>query len=178
MMALSWPSMYAGGSVGDLPGLGEGGLVEIGEAGDDGAQALGVVEEGDGAVGVDGGVVPGGDDAVGLVLGGIPVGGDVGVGARDDQEGFGGGVGVLPLEVGAGDVAEEGAEGAALFVEKDWEVGGDEARGGEGDERGEGVALDVGVEGGEVVDEEVFGGVHEGTGGCWVDDTWEGAFSF
>jgi hypothetical protein len=103
-----------GGGVGDFPGGGEGGLVEVGEAGDDVAEALGVVEEGDGAVGVDGGVVPGGDDAVGFLLGGIPVGGDVGVGAGEDEEGFGGGVGGLPLEVGAGDVAEDGAVGAAV----------------------------------------------------------------
>ena len=86
-----------GGGVGDLPGLREGGLVEVGEAGDDVAEALWVVEEGDVAVGVDGGVVPGGDYAVGLVFGGIPVGGDVGVGASEDDEGFGGGVGLLPL---------------------------------------------------------------------------------
>jgi len=66
----------------------------------------------------------------------------------------------LPLEVGSGDVAEDRTEGAACFVEEDGEVGGDEAGGGEGDERGEVVALHVGVEGGEVVDEEVFGGVH------------------
>jgi hypothetical protein len=41
-------------------------------------------------------------------------------------------------------------------------VGGDEAGGGEGDERGKGVALHVGVEGREVVHAEIFGGVHGG----------------
>ncbi len=63
--------------------------------------------------------------------------------------------------VGTGDVAEDSAERAAVWVQEDGEVGGDEACGGEGDERGEGVALHIGVEGGEVVDEEIFGGVHE-----------------
>ena len=99
--------------------------MEVGEASYDFAEALGVVEESDRAVGVDGGVVPGGDDSVGFLLGGIPVGGDVGVGAVEDEEGFGGGVCLLPLEVGAGDVAEDGAEGAAVGVEEDGEVGGD-----------------------------------------------------
>ena len=78
-------------------GVGKVDFVEVGEAGDDGAEAVCVFEEGDGAVGVDGGVVPGGDDAVSFLLGGIPVGRDVGVGAVEDDEGFGGGIGGLPL---------------------------------------------------------------------------------
>ena len=112
------------------------------------------------AVDVDGGVVPGGYYAACLLLGWVPGGSDVGVWAGEDDEGFGGGVALLPLEIGSGDVAEDGAVGTSVLVEQDGQVGCDEAGCSDGDEGGQGVVTHVGVEDGEVVDAEVFWCVH------------------
>jgi hypothetical protein len=68
---------------------------------------------------------------------------------------------LLPLEVGAGDVTEDGAELTALFFEEDRKVRGDEPLWRDGDERGKGVSAHIRVQDGEVIDVEVFWCVHE-----------------
>src|SRR6185437_1875696 len=71
-----------GRRVAHMPGLGAALLMDLGEARDDPAQALGVVEEAQPSRGVDRDIVPGRHHLAVLGLGWIPAGRDVALGAE------------------------------------------------------------------------------------------------
>ena len=105
------------GRVVDRPGLGSPGLVALGQPGDDGAQAVRVVEELRRAVGVDRGVVPRRHHPPVLGFGRVPARRDVGVGPREDRQRLARRR-EPPLRVGAGDVAVERPERALVGREE------------------------------------------------------------
>jgi len=89
----------------------------------------------------------------------------VGTVAGEDGEGVDGGVEVSTLGVGAGDVAAEQAEFGGVVDEDEGDVGGDEAGGAHGDERGQRVGLHEVMQDWEARFLVGFGDVH----GAWFE---------
>ncbi|MNC46044.1 hypothetical protein D3C75_950390 [compost metagenome] len=122
----------------------------VAQAPDDVQQMLGIVVNLGFTPGVYGQVVPGRHSARILGLARIVAGTDIGVGPGKHHQGFGTVFQCLPLPVGAGEVAVEGAVAALAAIQQQWQVAGLQALFTLGNQHGQAGLLNLPVQLAEV----------------------------